>query len=370
MYRREGHNMNILCYTNKMNNGGAERVMSILVNELHNRGHEVTLVNDYQFSNDYYIEPEVNHYYIDGSYNQKEGSAWRRNIRRITFLRNICKTHKIDVVLSFISDANFRAILSTIGLKTKNVISVRIDPSTAYKSRKRAILAKLFYSHADGCVFQTQQAKEWYPQRIQNHSRVILNPVSDVFYGIDGIPGSEKRIVSSGRLSTQKRFDVLINAYSKIHSQFPEYTLDIYGEGEQRKQLQEQIDRLNLQNCAVLRGRSEHINEDIKNASIYVLSSDFEGLPNSLMEAMALGLPCVSTDCSGGGARTIISEGVDGLIVPCGDKDAIVEKVLGIIEDKEFAHQLSANAYEKGKCFTTKKVVDLWEQYLKSIVSK
>ena len=88
------------------------------------------------------------------------------------------------------------------------------------------------------------------------------------------------------------------------------------------------------------------------------------------MEAMALGLPCVSTDCSGGGARTIISDGVDGLIVPCGDKDAIVEKVLGIIEDKEFAHQLSANAYEKGKCFTTKKVVDLWEQYLKSIVSK
>lgn len=362
--------MNILCYTNKMNNGGAERVMSILVNELHNRGHEVILVNDYQYPNDYFIEPEVEHYYIDGSYNQKDGNAWRRNFRRIKFLRNICKTHKIDVVLSFISDANFRAILSTIGLKTKNVISVRVDPATAYKSRKRALLAKLFYSHAEGCVFQTQQAKEWYSQRIQKHSTVILNPVYNAFYDVENSPGKEKRIVSSGRLSTQKRFDVLIDAYSKIHSLFPEYTLEIYGEGEEKEPLQKQINKLNLQNSAFLRGRSEKIYEDIKNAAIYVLSSDFEGLPNSLMEAMVLGLPCVSTDFSGGGARAIIDNGIDGFIVPCGDGDAIAEKVMEIIKDQNVAHQLSDNAYKKGKHFATQEVVDSWEQYLKRMIEE
>jgi len=350
-----------------MNNGGAERVMSILVNELHHRGHKVILVNDYQFPNEYHIEPEVEHHYIDGSFENKEGSTWKRNVKRIRFLRRICKARGVDVVLSFISDANFRAILSTLGLKTKNVISVRIDPARAYRSKKKALIAKVLYSIADGCVFQTQKAKNWYPQSIQRHSRVILNPVSDMFYNADGNPGSENRIVTSGRLSMQKRFDVLIEAFSKIHSQFPSYILEIYGEGELKRELQSQIDSLQLQDSAFLKGRSEHIDEDIKNASLFVLSSDFEGLPNSLMEAMALGLPCISTDCDGGGATALINDRKNGIIVKIDDPIGLAESLKEILENDGFRLAIGEEAKKRAGEFKTSVIINKWEQYLEEV---
>ena len=356
--------MNILCYTNKLNNGGAERVMSILVNGLYHRGHKVILVNDYQFRNEYQIESSIEHYYIDGVFQQKSGNAWSRNIKRIIFLRKICKKQKIDVVLSFISDANFRALIATVGLRTKNVISVRIDPATAYKSKKRAMAAKFFYSFAEGCVFQTQQAKNWYPFKIQKHSEVILNPVSDSFYNTIGYPGSEKRIVATGRLSKQKRFDILIDAFAIIHPQFPDYILEIYGEGELKEQLQSQINNLRLKDKIVLKGRSEQIYEDIKNASIFVLSSDFEGLPNSLMEAMALGLPCVSTDCDGGGARTLISDKENGLLIETGNCVGLASSLSKLIENPEICSSLGKAAKRKAEYFKSD-IIEMKEKRVK-----
>lgn len=359
--------MRVLCYTNKLNHGGAERVMSIIANELHALGHYVVLINDYKYEDEYSLNPLVKHYYIDGYYGDRSGNKVTRTLRRVLYLRKKCREHNIDVVVSFISDANYRAILATIGIRTKNVISVRNDPYKDYAGRFKKKLGELFYSRAEGCVFQTEYARDFFSEKIISHSCVIENPISDVFFDIDNCPLQEKKIVACGRLTEQKRFDILIDVFSKVHKRHPDYTLEIYGDGELKESLYRQIAKLNLNESIFLKGRSNSIQTDIGNASVFVLSSDFEGMPNALLEAMALGLPCVSTDCDGGGPRAIINNEIDGILVSKHNEEEMVSAISSIIDDKQFALKLSKYAREKGKKYSPASVVKKWEKFLQSL---
>ena len=258
--------------------------------------------------------------------------------------------------------------MTTRFLKTKNLISVRIDPRIGYRGKKAKQIAKWFYPMADGCVFQTEDARAWFSPKLQKKSKIIFNPISDTFFKTEPAAMQEKKIVTCGRLDKQKRFDLLIDAFHKVCDEFPEYTLEIYGVGSLQTSLQEQIDVLGRQERIKLMGRSEDVPNTIKTASLFVLSSDFEGLPNALMEAMALGLPVVSTDCGGGGARALIKDGVDGLIVPCNDADALAEAIRKNLADPEAAKLRGENAGEKAKGFSTENVVAQWETYIRQLV--
>ncbi len=353
--------MKILCYSNKLNKGGAERVMSVVANGLYNRGHDVILVNDYKTDNEYKLLPGIRHVYIDGEYGTNK-NAIKRNINRICFLRKICRDTKRDVILSFISDANFRAEAGVIGIRTKSVISVRIDPAHAYKSKFYEMIAKSFYKHADGCIFQTKYAANFYPDKVIKHSMVIPNPISDDFFEIQGSPMSEKRIVSVGRLSEQKRFDILISAFKYVNQKFPDFTLDIYGSGEEKEKLEMQISKLQLTHAVTLKGQTKNICDEIKNAYMFVLSSDYEGMPNAMIEAMALGLTVVATGYNG--IEETIKNQKTGIVVPCGDIKALSHAICDMIEDKETAHKIADNAREYAKNYRKDSIIDLWESYL------
>lgn len=360
--------MNIICYINKLNDGGAERAMSVVANGLAQLGHRVSMVTDYSAETEYPLNASVERLVLDGEFTgvTSKGRA-QRTLRRISNLRNICKAQEADVVLSFMRESNFRAILATCFLKTKNLISVRIDPKIGYRNKVVAMLAKLLYPMANGCVFQTQEAQAWFSNKIQRKSRVIFNPVSEAFYSVQGTPGRDKRVVSCGRLSKQKRFDLLIDAFDKVADDFPEYTLEVYGVGELQERLQAQIEELRRTDRIRLMGRCEDVPNAIKDASLFVLSSDFEGLPNALMEAMALGLPVISTDCGGGGARALIDNGVDGQIVPCGDADALASAIGASLNAPVEMARRGENARRKGQTFATEYVVADWEAYIRQI---
>lgn len=362
--------MNIICYLNKLNNGGAERVMSVLANGFAKRGHKVTMVTDYSMPNEYPLDAAVGRVVLDGSFDAARKGELSRTLRRIPRLRKICKQEQAEIILSFISNASFRAILSTRFLKTKNLISVRNDPKMAYRSKPIALLAKLLYPLAEGCVFQTEDARTWFTPGIQKKSRIIFNPVSDTFYKITPAPVQEKRIVTCGRLEKQKRLDLLIAAFDKVCDEFPEYKLEIYGVGPLLSILQEQINDLGRQDRICLMGRSEDVPNTIKTASLFVLSSDHEGLPNALMEAMALRLPVISTDCGGGGARALIEDGEDGLIVPCGDVDALASAIRETLADPEVAKARGEKAGKKAAGFSAEHIVALWETYIRDIVDE
>lgn len=361
--------MNIVCYINKLNDGGAERVMSVLANGLFKRGHKVIMVTDYSTPNEYPLETGVIRVILDGDPSDRNPNAGTRTKERIAKLRKICKENQADIVVSFMRLANFRSILATRFLKTKNLISVRIDPKIGYRNKKEAMLAKVLYPMSNGCVFQTYDAKSWFSPKIQKRSSVIFNPVSAAFYHIEPAAMQKKKIVSCGRLEKQKRFDLLIDAFHKVCDEFPDYKLEIYGVGALQEKLQAQIDTLGRQNRIKLMGRSEDVPNTIKSASLFVLSSDYEGLPNALMEAMVLGLPVISTDCGGGGARALIDDSVDGVIVPCDDADALANAIRASLADPTAAKQMGERAAQKAKGFSTENVVAQWESYIQQVVS-
>ncbi len=361
--------MNIICYLNKLNDGGAERVMSVLANGLARHGHEITMVTDYSMPNDYALDQGINRVILDGEFSGvTKKNRFSRTLRRIVKLRQICKQKDANILLSFIEDNNSRAILATRGLKTKNLISVRVDPKQLLKSRIKCLQINLLYPMADGSVFQTEDARQSMPKKLWEKSRVIFNPVSEAFYNVQGQPGTEKRVVSCGRLVKQKRFDLLIEAFHQVCDEFPDYKLEIYGIGQREEDLQKQVDDLGRQDRICLKGRSEDVPNTIKDASLFVMSSDYEGLPNALMEAMVLGLPVVATDCGGGGARALIDHGIDGLIVPCDDVSALAGAIRQTLADHEAARRRGENAHQKAKGFSARQVVDLWEDYIQDIV--
>lgn len=361
--------MRIICYLNKLNDGGAERVMSVLANGLNRRGHTVTMVTDYSMPNDYALDAGIERIVLDGAFCSATKDGWiSRTVRRVRKLRSLCKQRQADIMVSFIEDANSRAILATRFLKTKNLISVRVDPAQLNKSRVRRVQLKWIYPLTDGCVFQTREAQAWFAPKIQEKSRIILNPVSKTFFNTQHAAMQEKRIVTCGRLDKQKRFDLLIDAFSKVCDEFPDYKLEIYGVGALQEKLQYQIDALGRQDRITLMGRCEDIPNTIKSASLFALSSDYEGLPNALMEAMVLGLPVISTDCGGGGARALIENGVDGLIVPRGNVDALADAIKQSLADPEAAKVRGEKAGEKARGFSTENIVAQWEKYITEIV--
>lgn len=361
--------MKIICYINRLCDGGAERVMSVLANGLARREHQVTVVTEYCSPNDYALDANVRRVILEGAFS---GPSTRgriaRTIKRIVKLRSLCKKEQANIVISFMEDANSRAIFATKFLKTKNLISIRIDPEVLLKNRTKRIQLTLIDPMANGCVFQTQKAKLALPIRLQRKSKVIFNPVSDVFFETTHAAMQENRIVACGRLEKQKRFDLLIDAFDKVCDEFPDYRLEIYGVGALQQQLQTQIDSLGRQDRIRLMGRSEDIPDMIKTASLFVLSSDFEGLPNALMEAMVLGLPVVSTDCGGGGARALVEDGVDGILVPVNDVDALADAIRNTLADPDAAKLRGKKASEKAKGFSAENVVAQWEAYIKQIV--
>lgn len=358
--------MKILFYINTIRHGGAERVISNLANQLEKKGHQCVFVTSFFASWEYKLSENVVRKVLNEKY--IEGSFIKRNFCLLYNLRRILKEERPDVAIAFMAEPNFRLLISSVGLKVKKIISVRNDPKREYSNVITRTLAKILFCRADGIVFQTNEAQEWFPKTIQKKSKIILNQVDEIFYSTvyDGI---RKNIVTTGRLVPQKNHKILIEAFSMI-SNLVSDDLIIYGEGELRNELTDLIKRLKLEKRIFLPGAVEKVSEKIKTAKLFVLSSDYEGLPNALMEAMALGIPCVSTDCPCGGPRMLLGNIDENLLVEPGNTTQLAEimKTLVLSPDslKNIGYQMKNNA----KMFLPENVINVWEKYIIEVVTE
>lgn len=338
----------VVFYIGSLARGGAQRVISTLANALVCAGYSCVVITSYKTDNEYELDERIRRIVL--LKNSKKNFI-KENLIQVFELRRILKEESPDSVVSFMAEPNFRLIFSSFGLKCKKILSVRNDPSREYPNFLYVFLAKLLFRFADCLVFQTLDAQRWFPKRIQNKSRIILNPVGNHFFD-SSFYGIRKDIVSVGRLTWQKNHEMTIKAFAKISSQIKD-NLIIFGDGPIKRELQQLVSSLKLNQRVFFPGIEENISEKIKSAKLFVLSSNYEGLPNSLMEAMALGVPCISTDCPCGGPKMLLNP---SYLVNVND-DSQLSCLMKKIDDVDFFEN---NYRVDAKIFQEKNIVKEW----------
>ena len=345
--------------------GGAERIAVYLANYFYKKGVEVTLISYTSQISIYKLE-SIKH--ISLQRNKKYRNSITRFFSLIKDLRKCILQVKPDVVLGMMSYNGVAASLALLGTKIPVITSERIDPSsTTARTKVEKLFIKFIFNYATkGLIFQTKEAQEYYSKRVQKKSVIIPNPLfEDHLIGVNRPSQPTKRIISVGRLVDQKNFKMLILAFKNLLNYHPDYILDIYGEGNKREELNNLIKRNNLEDKVFLRGNTNKIFEKLQKSDMFVLSSDYEGMPNALIEAMAMGLPVISTDCKGGGARFLIQNGENGLLIPIGDEDALVKEMRKLIDNREFAEEhLGRNAIKIREILNGEKICGEWENNL------
>lgn len=358
--------MNIFFYISTLEKGGAERVVTQLAKEFGKQDNNITIITSFKGKNEYEVPSYVRR--INLLKEKDTSNKIKRNLNLISKLRKIIKRDKPDLLISFMQEPNVRSIIATRGLRTKSIISVRNDPKMEYPGTIGHIISKYLLPKANGCVFQTEDAKNFFPKTLQDKSTIIFNQVDEKFFDVDKKEG--EYIVSIGRLSPQKNHKMLINAFEKVNQKCPNERLLIYGKGELKEELEYEINKRGLKHNIHLMGLTSDVPKVLSKAKMFILSSDYEGMPNTLLEAMAVGLPCISTDCPCAGPRTIIDHGKDGLLVPIEDEKELARSILLLLEDKNFYNRVCRNAKEKSKIFKPSYIFKQWEDYFVEVINR
>lgn len=350
----------VLLYIGSLKRGGAERVMANIASFLAEK-FEVILATDLlslDTEDEYSIDPRV----IRISFGIVRGGI-KGNLKRIRRLRRIIKTERPAAVLSFLGPSNLRALVAGIGLKTRIIVSVRNDPYYEYGSGLKKAIARLLFNNASGCVFQTEEAKSYFPKRVQKKSVVIWNPVADKFFAHHWEPKREE-IAVVGRLSKQKNPLLALDAFKEVASDYPYLSLAYYGSGELKQEVSDKAKEYGLSDRVKIIDNVPNIEEYVESARIFVLSSDFEGMPNALMEAMTVGIPCIATDCPCGGPKAISHGFNDLMLVPCNDAMAIEARMRALLDDENKQIELSSKERERSSLFRMDYVMKQWESFL------
>lgn len=357
----------IAFHLNSLEQGGAERVVSNLANQFTREGYEVLIATEWFSENEFEIDPKIRRVHVGLREADESKGRIAKLWRRIRYLHAFMKKEQPDVLIAFTRGPNYRALAAGIGTKVPVVISVRTDPTGHYDSRADKVRIGLLFDRAAGCVFQTEGAKEFFTPHLQDNSRIILNPLHPKYIGVPCPKEREKVVVQSGRLVDFKNQPNLIRAFLEVHKKHPDYVLKIYGPDSKdgTKEILEKIIADNqAEDYVKLMGGSDRLEQELVNAAVYAFSSDWEGLPNALMEAMALGLPIVATNCPCGGPRTIITDQVDGILIPIKDQKALEEGINYLIENPETAERLGQQARRISEKANSQAVFEQWRDYL------
>ena len=350
---------NIIFVTISMTGGGTERVIATLSNYWIKNGKRVSILMIGGDDIAYELDDRIDIRSLSGA----TGGSLSARLSRITKLREEFRKNKDSVIIAMGTVASMFTAVAHYGLKNPLLVSERNDPNRLnhrpikwYEKTIRNIL----YKTSDKTVFQTQMARDCFPESIKKKSCIIANPLEDIPDTMDYLQ-REKKIISAGRLTEQKNHKLLIDAFCAVHENFEDYKLVIYGEGEYKDTLKEYIDKKNANSYIELAGFCDRLKDKLGTCRIYVSSSNWEGISNSLAEAMAYGMAVIATDCPMGGSAMLIKDGVNGRLVPVSDPESMIQALKLFLSDDDMADRLSNNAKDIRDDMAVSRIAKMWE---------
>ena len=352
--------MKIVFFIGSMSGGGAERVISILANRYCEKGWDVEIALLLRNEVGYQLNEKVKIVDLTGRHESyfKNLPAWMLGIRKYL------KRSRPDRVVSFIGRINALVLMSTFGMKVPMIVSERNDPKHDGRGAMMLSLCNRSYGfkRCRAIVHQTKYEESCFDPSLAAKSHIIPNPVA--------VHAERKAprvcsVVTAGRLSLQKNHAMLIRAASALKEEFPELTVDIYGEGELREQLQALIDENGMAERITLCGNVSDLHARIADAGVFAMTSEFEGLSNALLEAMMLGIPCISTAYPG--ADELVRHGENGILVPVGDENALAAALRALLVDGAMREHLSEEALRSSQNYKKESVLELWERVIENV---
>lgn len=332
-----------------MSGGGTERVVALLANEYVRKGYQTAILLFAGNQTAYHLDPKVE-LYVAG---EASGGKFSIRLKRINRMRKFYQKNRGCYIFAFSVMGAVFSVLAAAGIPHRMLVSERNDPTKFKQWRIR----NWAYMKAEKLVLQTEDTRKCFPERLREKAVVIPNPVAD------GMPEPfqgerKKRVVSVARLQPQKNHKLLLNAFAEFVKEYPEYQLHLFGIGELEEELRSQAKRLNIEEKVVFRGFSSNVKDAIWDNAMFVLSSDYEGISNSMIEALAMGVPVISTDCPVGGAKTYIQDNVSGILTPVGDQQALCDAMKRIAGDPELAKKLSYHGSRIKEQYHLSKIAD------------
>lgn len=341
--------------------GGAERVLSILSSSFADNYDEVIYLTWIDKPDFYTIDARVKRICVEkecGSTFLPKKSIW---------FRNYVKKENPSLVLSFLEPYNVMVCFSLWGVKIPVIVANRNDPRYVWGGFIQRNLRSLAYRKAAGILSQTENNKNYFKGSLFDKGHVLYNPIflPKEYVGKAMSVEKKNRIVSVARITKQKNPEMLIRAFKRFHLKHPNYTLTMYGEGEDRDYVLDLIKKEGLSSYITLPGSQNNIWDEIVDAKCFVLTSWYEGMPNALLEAMSLGLPCISTKVSG--ATDLIKDGENGLLIDINDDNAFTEALITIVENEELALSIGSNATKVFDMLTVDTISKQWIEYLSKV---
>lgn len=334
-----------------MAGGGTEKVISLLADEYIRQGMEVGILLFAGNDAAYPLDPRAEVY----SAGVPSGGNALVRLKRIKNMRDYFRRNRNAYIFSFSTIGTGFIVLSVLSEflfgKRRMLVSERTDPQTCDHKPYR----DFFYRFSKVLVCQTKDAVECFPEYLNRKAVVIANPMDpklpEIYKGT-----RSKRIVTVGRLQPVKNQKMLLNAYADFEKEYPDYTLHLYGKGDLEEELKQQAKTLGLEEKIVFHGFCSKVAEETKDAGMFVLCSDYEGISNSLVEALALGIPTIATDCPIGGCRSYIQDHVNGLLIPVGDQAALTNAMRELAKEEALTKALSEQAVKVREQFSVEKI--------------
>lgn len=335
--------------------GGAERVAANLANALCGK-HEVWAIVSFDEPVNYPLDINHIHYYIL----KTRGGKYSRKLFKLLDYRRLIREVRPDVIITL---GSWMATYTAFAVKSQHkgikvISSERTDPSREPVSKVERILRDSAYGQADALVCQTPWVAEYFKNRIKTRCVVIPNPITPDLPVWSGEKSSE--IIAACRLVPQKNLTMLIRSYARFAKEHPESHLIIYGEGDLRENLEQQIKVLSLEANVSMPGFTGELPHIMAKSYMYVSSSDYEGISNSMLEALGVGIPTVCTDCPVGGARMFIKSGLNGLLTEVGDEEGLYMAMKKMYEDRTFAKRCSEDSRTVNDILSADKITKLW----------